>query len=61
MSRHCENCSHCTSIPCGANGFEYPKLICDKNKSEFHTGEGKPGICKNWEAKGIPFYLQSRT
>lgn len=61
MEKHCNNCSHCTSIPCGTNGFEYPKLVCDKNKSKFYVGiERKLGICENWEAEGIPFYLQKQ-
>lgn len=57
--KNCENCNHLTSIPCGENGFECCKLICDKNKIEFHAGEGTPGTCEDWKAKGIPFYMQS--
>lgn len=58
--KNCENCSHCTSIPCGENGFECCKLVCDKACKEFHAGEGKPGTCARWNAKGVPFYLQSK-
>ena len=28
-TKTCANCSHCTSIPVGENGFECCKLICD--------------------------------
>ena len=58
--KNCMNCKHYTSVPGGSNGFEYPIPVCDKSCSEFSVTSEKIGTCENWEAPGIPFYLQKR-